>query len=106
MCFDRDKQGIKGLPPLFPAPQIPAEAPPVRYGTNLRSTQLTKPNSSRHNQQASVASLRRLFAFTGTPFGFPLESPFTFAGIPNEIRGPVKPQVDASPTRGCLKNRS
>jgi hypothetical protein len=43
---------------------------------------LTKPNSFRHNQPASVASLRRLFAFTGTPFGFPLELPFTFTGIP------------------------
>jgi hypothetical protein len=36
-----------------------------------------------HNHHASVASLRRLFAFSGTPFGFPLESPFTFTGIPN-----------------------
>jgi hypothetical protein len=44
---------------------------------------LTKPNTFRHNQPASVASLRRLFAFTGTPFGFPLESPFTFTGIPS-----------------------
>jgi len=35
-----------------------------------------------HNHDASVASLRRLFAFGGTPFGFPLESPFTFTGIP------------------------
>jgi hypothetical protein len=43
---------------------------------------LTKPNTSLHNQHASVASLPRLFAFTGTPLGFPLESPFTFAGIP------------------------
>jgi hypothetical protein len=40
-----------------------------------------------HNQHASVASLRRLFAFTGTPFGFPLESPFTFTGIPNDRAG-------------------
>jgi hypothetical protein len=31
-CFYRDKQGIKGLPPLSPAPQIPAEAPPLRSG--------------------------------------------------------------------------
>jgi hypothetical protein len=44
---------------------------------------LTKPNTFRHNQPASVASLRRLFAFSGTPFGFPLESAFTFTGIPN-----------------------
>jgi hypothetical protein len=42
---------------------------------------LTKPTTFRHNQTASVAPLRRLFAF-GTPFGFPLESPFTFTGIP------------------------
>jgi hypothetical protein len=36
-----------------------------------------------HNHHASVASLRRLLAFTGTLFGFPLESPFTFTGIPS-----------------------
>src|SRR5579859_3118607 len=28
----RDMQGIKGLLPLSPAPQIPAEAPPLRSG--------------------------------------------------------------------------
>jgi len=44
---------------------------------------LTKPNTFRHNQLAGVASLRRLFAFPGTPFGFPLESAFTFTGIPS-----------------------
>ena len=44
---------------------------------------LTKPNTFRHNQPASVASLRQLFAFSGTQFGFPLESPFTFTGIPS-----------------------
>ena len=43
---------------------------------------MTKSNSSMHNHHASVASLRRLFAFTGTPFGFPPESPLTFTGIP------------------------
>jgi hypothetical protein len=47
---------------------------------------LTNPNTLRHNQPASVASLRRLFAFTGMPFGFPLESPFTFTGIPTFSR--------------------
>ena len=36
----------------------------------------------RDARNASVASLRWLFAFTGTPFGFPLGSPFTFTGIP------------------------
>jgi len=30
--FYREKQGIKGLPPVSPAPQIPAEAPPLRSG--------------------------------------------------------------------------
>jgi hypothetical protein len=72
------------MPPLSPAPQIPAEGPrfapenprPFRWS-------LTKSNTFRHNQLASVASLRRLFAFTGTPFGFPPESAFTFTGIPN-----------------------
>jgi hypothetical protein len=33
-----------------------------------------KPNTLRHNQPVSVASLRWLLAFIGTPFGFPLES--------------------------------
>jgi hypothetical protein len=42
-----------------------------------------------HNQHASVASLRRLFAFTGTPFGFSLESPFTFTGIPTAVTSHV-----------------
>jgi hypothetical protein len=80
-------QGIKGLPPLSPAPQIPAEAPPLRFGKTapFGCCPLTKPNAFRHNQPASVASLRRLFAFPGTPFGFPLESPFTFTGIPTGI---------------------
>jgi hypothetical protein len=32
--------------------------------------------------QVSVPSLPRLFAFIGTPFGFPPESSFTFTGIP------------------------
>jgi len=36
-----------------------------------------------------VVSLRRLFAFTGAPFGFPLESPFTFTGIPDLKSPPV-----------------
>src|SRR5690348_14834179 len=38
-CFYRDKQGIKGLLPLSPAPQIPAEAPSLRYG-KLSSTRM------------------------------------------------------------------
>jgi hypothetical protein len=35
------------------------------------------------NACASVASLRRVFAFPGMPFGFPLESTFTFTGTRN-----------------------
>jgi hypothetical protein len=37
-----------------------------------------------HNHHASVASLRLLFTFAGMPFGFPLESAFTFTGIPKQ----------------------
>jgi hypothetical protein len=48
-----------------------------------------KPNTFRHNQFASVASLRRLFAFPGTRFGFRLESLFTFTGTP------TLPEIDA-----------
>ena len=82
-CFYRAKQGIKGLPPLSPAPQIPAQAPPLRSGqTTLRGAELDEAEHFLDNHLASVASLRRLFAFTGTPFGFPLESPLTFTGIP------------------------
>jgi len=55
--FYRDKQGIKGLAVPFPCTPNP--------------------------RRSSFASLRRLFAFSGTRFGFPLESAFTFTGIPN-----------------------
>ena len=87
LCFYRDKQGIKGLAAPFPCTPNPAEAPPLRSGTTLIPSDgpLTNPNTFRHNQLASVASLRRLFAFTGMPFGFPLESPFTFTGIPTRF---------------------
>lgn len=59
---------------------------------------MTKPNTFRHNHPASVASLRRLFAFPGTPFGFPLESPFTFTGIPTVQRGVVNNHVGNTKT--------
>jgi hypothetical protein len=81
-CFYKDA-GNKGAAPLSPAPQIPAEASSASLRTTFTpALDLTKPNTILHNHRASVASLRRLFAFTGTPFGFPLESPFTFTGIP------------------------
>jgi hypothetical protein len=56
--FYREKQGIKG-PPLSPAPQIPAELPPLRSGTS----RLTDSEHLLHNHHASVASLRLLFTF-------------------------------------------
>src|ERR1700756_3047006 len=69
--------------PLHPKspPKLLRSAPenPRPFGWSL-----TKPNTFRHNQPASVASLRRLFAFPGKPFGFPLESAFTFTGIPTK----------------------
>jgi hypothetical protein len=83
LCYYRDKQGIKGLGRPFP---LHPKSPPklLRFAPEppCRAHSLTKPNTSMHNQHASVASLRGLFAFTGMPFGFPLESPFTSTGIP------------------------
>ena len=37
--FYNEEAGIKG-PPLSLHPKIPAEAPPHRFGTTLRNTQL------------------------------------------------------------------
>jgi hypothetical protein len=83
-CFYRDKQGIKGLAAPFPCTPNPRRSSSASLRNHpAEHPSLTKPNTSMHNQSASVASLRRLFAFIGTPFGFPLESPFTFTGIPS-----------------------
>jgi len=57
-----------------------------------------------HNRHASVASLRRLFAFTGTPFGFPLESPFTFTGIPSHLTDLAKQFRTARAKAGLAKD--
>jgi hypothetical protein len=82
-CLYRDKQGIKGLPPLSPAPQIPAEAPPLRSGTNLRSTQH---DEAKHFYAQSTRQRRcapTAVRLHGNTVRFPLESPFTFTGIPS-----------------------
>ena len=72
------KQGIKGLLPLSPAPQIPAEAPALRSG----QFRLTIPNT--YLTISTPASLRSdcCSPSSGMPFGFPAESAFTFTGIP------------------------
>jgi hypothetical protein len=50
---------------------------------SLGRAQLDEAENLFDNQCASVASLRRVFAFPGMPFGFPLESTFTFTATRN-----------------------
>src|SRR6266852_1461216 len=52
--------GAKGLPPLSPAPQIPADP----ASASLRTISLDDSEHLLHNHHASVASLRLLFTFT------------------------------------------
>ena len=84
--------GDKGAGRPFP---LHPKSPPklLRFAPDnpqTRVLRLTKPNTILDNHPASVASLRQLFAFTGTPFGFPLESSFAFTGIPRSRQSPVK----------------
>jgi hypothetical protein len=63
-CFYIAMQGIKGLPPLSPAPQIPAD-PSLRCASE-NSAHNVKLDDSDHfsdNQLASVAALRSLIGF-------------------------------------------
>jgi hypothetical protein len=57
--FYSEEAGAKGLPPLSPAPQIPAQTKPSLHGR----FQLTIPEHFLHKHHASVASLRLLFTF-------------------------------------------
>lgn len=52
--------------------------------SQTRALGLTKGEHYLGQSSPTVASLRRLFVFTGTPFGFPLEAPSTFIGIPHQ----------------------
>src|SRR5271157_2330859 len=54
-----EEAGAKGLPPLSPAPPIPAES----ASASLRTISLDDSEHLLHNHHASVASLRLLFTF-------------------------------------------
>src|SRR5271165_6393432 len=81
--FYNEEAGAKGLPPLFPPPPFPAGPPPPRLGPPLpdhlalRSRTLLA-QSSRQRRFAPTA----VHLHSGTPFGLPPESMFTFTGIP------------------------
>jgi len=77
--FYIEEAGAKGLLPLSPAPQIPAEP----ASASLRTISLDDSEHLLHNHRASVASLRLLFAFAPEcRSASPPESMFTFTGIP------------------------
>lgn len=58
--FYSEGAGAKGLPPLSPAPPIPAEP----ASASLRTISLDDSEHLLHNHHVSVASLRLLFTFT------------------------------------------
>jgi len=57
--FCIEEAGAKGLPPLSPAPPIPAEL----ASASLQTISLDDSEHLLHNHRASVASLRLLFTF-------------------------------------------
>src|SRR5882762_11562750 len=82
--FYIEEAGAKGLLPLSPAPQIPAEP----ASASLRTISLDDSEYLLHNHRASVASLRLLFAFAPEcRSASPPESMFTFTGIPSSCDG-------------------
>ena len=58
-CFDRDKQGIKGLAAPFRCTPNPCRS----SSASLRTISLDDSEHSLHNHRVSVASLRLLFTF-------------------------------------------
>ena len=60
--FYSEEAGAKGLPPLSPAPPIPAEPPPLCSG-QFSDNSLDDSEHLFHNHRVSVAALRLLFTF-------------------------------------------
>ncbi len=81
--FYSEEAGGKGLPPLSPAPPIPAEPASASLWTiPLDDSERLFHNHYCQRRFASTAAHLR----SGTPFAFPPESMFTFTGIPS-LRG-------------------
>jgi len=80
--FYNKEAGDEGAAASFPCTSNPRRSSSASLRNHSRNSQLDEADTYRHDQHASVASLRCLFGFNGTPFGFPLELPFTCTGIP------------------------
>ena len=82
-CFYREKQGIKALAAPFPCTPNPRRSSSASLRGNLRAFgwSLTKPNAFRHNQPASIASLRRLITPIRNADHDQLGTLITFIGI-------------------------
>jgi len=74
--------GAKGLLPLSPAPQIPAD-PGLRFAPDRSCLTI---RNLLHNHCASVASLRLLFTFAPECRSPSLGIMFAFTGIPSQQR--------------------
>ena len=61
--FYSEEAGAKGLPPLSPAPQIPAQPKPPLRTFSLRTFSVDDAEHFLHNHHASVASFRTIYLF-------------------------------------------